>query len=77
MHNGEVAGFSVFKRKLQASLSDEIFSIVKGNTGSLDHTSGGIGSNLRPLRFRVDVCTFSLKGKSFAISDEGMVLIFP
>ena len=33
MHNGEVAGFDVFKRKLQTSLSDEIFSVVKGNTG--------------------------------------------
>ncbi|KIJ45663.1 hypothetical protein M422DRAFT_29761 [Sphaerobolus stellatus SS14] len=34
MHNGEVAGFNIFKRKLQASLSDEIFSVVKGNTDS-------------------------------------------
>lgn len=34
MHNGEVAGFSKFKRKLQSSLSDEIFSVVKGNTDS-------------------------------------------
>jgi len=34
MHNGEVAGFNKFKRKLQSSLSDEIFSVVKGNTDS-------------------------------------------
>jgi len=34
MHNGEVAGFEKIKRKLQASLSDEIFSVVKGNTDS-------------------------------------------
>ena len=33
MHNGEVSGFDKFKRKLQTSLNDEIFSVVKGNTG--------------------------------------------
>jgi len=33
MHNGEIAGFSKIKRKLQATLSDEIFNSVKGNTG--------------------------------------------
>lgn len=34
MHNGEVAGFEKFKRTLQGSLNDEIFSVVKGNTDS-------------------------------------------
>jgi len=33
MHNGEIAGFSKIKRKLQTVLSDEIFNSVKGNTG--------------------------------------------
>ncbi|KAF9787175.1 N-terminal nucleophile aminohydrolase [Thelephora terrestris] len=34
MHNGEVAEFAKIKRRLQASISDEIFDSVKGNTDS-------------------------------------------
>ena len=33
MHNGEIAEFAKIRRKLQATLSDEIFDSVKGNTG--------------------------------------------
>lgn len=33
MHNGEIAEFAKIRRKLQATLSDEIFDSIKGNTG--------------------------------------------
>lgn len=33
MHNGGIAEFPKIKRKLQASLSDELFDVVLGNTG--------------------------------------------
>lgn len=35
MHNGGIAEFHKIKRKLQMSLSDELFNMVSGNTGSL------------------------------------------
>lgn len=34
MHNGNITDFPLFKRRLQADLSDDIFAIVKGNTDS-------------------------------------------
>jgi hypothetical protein len=34
MHNGGIADFPKIKRKLQASLSDELFDVVNGNTDS-------------------------------------------
>jgi len=34
MHNGSVEEFSMFKRRLQQQLSDEIFNVVNGNTDS-------------------------------------------
>ncbi|KXN90073.1 putative glutamine amidotransferase DUG3 [Leucoagaricus sp. SymC.cos] len=34
MHNGNIADFSRFKRRLQADLPDHIFSTVQGNTDS-------------------------------------------
>lgn len=34
MHNGNIAGFPLFKRRLQADLPDHIFSTVQGNTDS-------------------------------------------
>jgi predicted glutamine amidotransferase len=33
MHNGELAGFIKYKRRLQASVPDEIYEKVLGNTG--------------------------------------------
>jgi len=35
MHNGGITDFPRIKRKLQESLSDEIFEVVQGNTGQL------------------------------------------
>ncbi|GAB1518793.1 RNA polymerase II subunit A C-terminal domain phosphatase [Rhizoctonia solani] len=34
MHNGSIADFHLIKRKLQASLSDELFAVPQGNTDS-------------------------------------------
>jgi len=34
MHNGNIADFPLFKRRLQADLPDDIFATVKGNTDS-------------------------------------------
>jgi predicted glutamine amidotransferase len=34
MHNGGIADFHLIKRKLQASLPDELFSVPQGNTDS-------------------------------------------
>ncbi|KAI9228980.1 MAG: N-terminal nucleophile aminohydrolase [Piptocephalis tieghemiana] len=34
MHNGHIAQFPKFKRKLQASVRDELYSFVQGNTDS-------------------------------------------
>jgi len=34
MHNGAIANFNLVKRKLHASLSDEVFSILEGTTDS-------------------------------------------
>ncbi|CUA73868.1 hypothetical protein RSOLAG22IIIB_01389 [Rhizoctonia solani] len=34
MHNGGIADFHLIKRKLQASLSDELFAVPQGNTDS-------------------------------------------
>jgi glutamine amidotransferase len=34
MHNGGIASFHLIKRKLQSSLSDELFSVPQGNTDS-------------------------------------------
>ena len=35
MHNGGVAAFPQIKRKLQSYLSDELFNMVSGNTGTV------------------------------------------
>lgn len=50
MHNGEIAEFSKIKRKLQATLSDEIFDSVKGNTGKQTHGKDSPVLLLMPLR---------------------------
>jgi glutamine amidotransferase len=34
MHNGSISDFHLIKRKLQASLSDELFAVPQGNTDS-------------------------------------------
>ena len=49
MHNGEIAEFSKIKRKLQATLSDEIFDSVKGNTGKRLYGKNDPGLLLMPL----------------------------
>jgi glutamine amidotransferase len=33
MHNGSIAEFGRFKRRLQSMLPDEIFNVPQGNTG--------------------------------------------
>jgi glutamine amidotransferase len=34
MHNGNISGFTLIKRRLQASLRDELYNFVQGNTDS-------------------------------------------
>jgi len=46
MHNGDVAGFKVIRRKLQESLSDEAFQAVRGTTDS-EHLFAGFIDSLR------------------------------
>lgn len=63
MHNGGIAEFQRFKRRLQGDLPDIAFDMVQGNTGEL-------GLNLRQfslhivLRFGMGICVVVVEGEN-------------
>ena len=63
MHNGGLAEFHKFKRKLQQVLPDKIFEVPQGNTGECSYDHSFLDTDIGHIRLGMGICVIPFQSK--------------